>query len=76
MFTDRDGSFSWRKAGSALAFLLFAFCVIGHQIKNDFAELPASYTLIISGIVAFYFVKRPLENISFSKKSNDVTNAK
>lgn len=68
IFTESSGTFSWRKAGTALCFLLFAVSVIGYSIANNWAELPASYIAIIAGVFIFYFAKRPLENLSFSTK--------
>ena len=68
IFTERDGSFSWRKAGTALCFLLFFICSLGNVIANHWAQLPDGYLIIISGVFAFYFLKKPLENFSFSTK--------
>ena len=69
--TDSDGSFSWRKAGTGLCFLLFTISVIGYLIKHGFDELPDSYMYIITLVFVFYFLKKPLENISFSVKPKD-----
>lgn len=69
IFRESDGNFSWRKAGTALCFLLFAFCVVGHQLKNAFAELPDGYMVIISMVFVFYFFKEPISNLSFGAKT-------
>ena len=69
IFTESSGTFSWRKAGTALCFLLFATSVLGYNIANNWEELPASYMAIIAGVFVFYFAKRPLENLSFSTKA-------
>ena len=69
IFLDVDNTFSWRKAGTALCFLLFAFSVIGNQFKNNFAELPDGYMVIISMVFAFYFFKDPISNLSFGSKT-------
>lgn len=62
-FTEADGSPSWRKILTAEGGILFAYAVIGFEIKNHFAELPASYQAILAGIFAFYFIKKPLEKL-------------
>lgn len=69
IFREANGTFSWRKAGTALCFLLFAFCVIGNQIKNNFIELPDGYMVMISMVFAFYFFKEPISNLSFGTKT-------
>lgn len=68
-FQESNGTFSWRKAGTALCFLLFAFSVIGYNFKHNFDQLPDGYLIIISGVFVFYFMKKPVENISFSTKT-------
>lgn len=65
IFTEiKDGIevFSWRKAGTALNFIIFATACLGNLIKHDFNELPNSYLLIIGGVFAFYFGKRFFED--------------
>lgn len=67
-FLDKDKTFSWRKCGTAICFTLFAYCVIGHQIYNKFAELPTSYQAIIASVFGFYFFKEVISNIQIGKK--------
>lgn len=68
MFNDPDGTFSWRKAGTAICFICYAYCVIGYGITHNFDEIPTSYQVIMGGVFSFYFVKKSLENISISNK--------
>ena len=49
--------FSWRKAGTALCYLVFGTANIGYLITHKFDELPASYLYILAGVFAFYFGK-------------------
>jgi small neutral amino acid transporter SnatA (MarC family) len=49
--------FSWRKALTALTGLSFSFACVGHQIANNFKELPMSYLTIMGGVFVFYFGK-------------------
>ena len=69
-FADNDNTFSWRKAGTAICFGLFAYTVIGHQIVHKFAELPSSYQAIISGVFIFYFFKDTIRNVKIGNSNN------
>ena len=73
---DPDGSFSWRKAGTGLCFLLFAFIVIGYCITHNFNELPSSYLVIIGMVFTFYFAKQPLSKLEFTKSGSKFENSK
>lgn len=66
IFAEKSGIFSWRKAGTAIVFLIFAFACIGYGFKHNFDELPASYLSIISGVFAFYFFKDVINRLSIS----------
>lgn len=55
-FIENSG-FSWRKAGTAICYFVFAVACIGYLIANKFGELPGSYQGIIAGVFAFYFLK-------------------
>lgn len=72
IFRDRDGSFSWRKGGTALCFFLFTYSVMGYTIKHGFDELPNSYLIIIGMVFTFYFGKTAIDNIGSIKKDNQV----
>ena len=61
-FCEANGKISWRTILTAEAGLLFAVAVIGYLIKHKFEELPDSYQMIISGVFAFYFLKRLFGN--------------
>jgi len=52
-----DGEFSWRKAGTAICYFVFATACVGYLITHSFDELPQSYQYIIGGVFAFYFAK-------------------
>lgn len=61
LFTEPDGSFSWRKAGTGLIYLVFAFACVSYIAANGWkTELPASYMGIIAGVFAAYFLKKRL----------------
>lgn len=60
IFQESNGVFSWRKAGTALIFFLFAFVVIGFEF--GLVEIPGSYQGIIAMVFAFYFAKEALRN--------------
>lgn len=63
IFYDLDGTFSLRKAGTALIFILYAYCVGGFCITHCFNEIPLSYQGIILMVFTFYFLKdRKLRN--------------
>lgn len=70
-FADKDGSFSWRKAGTAICFILFAFHVIGQQIVTNFEPLNVEDAAIISGVFVFYFFKDTVRNIKVGTTSNN-----
>lgn len=53
---------SWRKLLTAIGGFLFAFAVIGNQIKTGFDEMPGNYIAVIGSIFGFYFVKDVLRN--------------
>lgn len=64
IFTDKDGTFSWRKAGTALIFFLFAYCVAGYCITHNFDEIPGTYQGIIAMVFVFYFAKESLRKMT------------
>ena len=61
IFSEPDGSWSWRKTGTAICFLVFATACIGYLITHGFEPLPDSYQYIIAGVFAFYFGKKLIE---------------
>lgn len=63
IFTESDGSFSWRKAGTAIIFFVFAYSVIGYLHCNNFKELPSTYIMLIGLVITFYFTKDKIRNI-------------
>lgn len=65
-FKEKDGSFSWRKTGTALCFILFAYSVIGYLHTHKFNELPNSYQAIITMVFTFYFFKEVINKINLS----------
>ena len=65
-FTEKDGTFSWRKTGTAICFAVFATACIGFLITHNFDALPNSYQGIIGGVFVFYFGKRMVEGIKIS----------
>ena len=58
IFSELDGSWSWRKTGTAICFLVFATACIGFLITHNFDPLPDSYQGIIGGVFIFYFGKK------------------
>lgn len=62
MFKESDGTFSWRKAGTALIFLAFTYAIIGWLHTHHFDELPPSYMFIIGGVFGLYFVRKSLNS--------------
>lgn len=72
IFQDPNGHFSWRKAGTALIYILFAYLVIGFAITNDWKETPASYMAVFYLVIAFYFAKNPISRMGSKLKSDDV----
>ena len=60
-FKEEDGSYSWRKTGTAICFAVFATSCIGFLITHSFDELPGSSQGIIGGVFVFYFGKRLIE---------------
>ena len=60
-FKEKDGTFSWRKTGTAICFTVFATACIGFLITHGFDELPKSYQGAIYGVFVFYFGKRIIE---------------
>jgi uncharacterized membrane protein len=76
IFSDPDGSFSWRKTGTALCFILFAYCVISFTITHKFAEIPSGYEVILGMVFTFYFAKNSLSQVRFGKDpSLDIDNS-
>lgn len=71
IFTESGGVFSWRKAGTAIVFIVFAYAVIGFCHKHNFDELPGSYLGIIAGVFGFYFFKDVINNITVKTVSNE-----
>ena len=63
IFAEPDGSWSWRKTGTAICFLVFATACIGFLITHNFNELPKSYQGIIGGVFVFYFGKKFLAGV-------------
>lgn len=61
VFSELDGSWSWRKTGTAICFLVFATSCLGFLITHEFDELPGSYQAIIAGVFVFYFGKKLIE---------------
>jgi hypothetical protein len=55
-FAEPDGSFSWRKTGTAIVFIIFAIACYGY-LAFGWKELPESYTGIIKLVFVFYFLK-------------------
>ncbi len=60
-FTEKDGTFSWRKTGTAICFSTFATACIGFLITHNFDELPGTYQGIIAGVFVFYFGKKLID---------------
>ncbi len=69
--TKNGDVFSWRKAGTAMIFLVFGFAVCGNQISTKFAEMPTSYLTIIAGVFVFYFGKDAIRNFGVTVKKKD-----
>lgn len=67
IFKNSDGSFSFRKGGTALCFLLFAYSVIGFLHTHKFDELPAGYLGILFMVFTFYFGKDVIDNIRIGR---------
>jgi len=63
-FVESNGTWSWRKTGTALSFLSFTYAVIGYCHTHNFDELPTSYLAIIGGVFVFYFGKKVVEGIN------------
>jgi hypothetical protein len=68
IFSDKDGTWSWRKIMTGCALFCFMIAVLGNLIVNDFKELPVSYWGTIAGVFVFYFFKNSLGDIKISKK--------
>lgn len=64
LFTESDGRASWRKIMTASALLVFLIATIGWLVKNNFDELPATYSLMISGVFVFYFGKKAIDKLA------------
>ena len=64
LFTEKDGSVSWRKIMTAVASFCFAFSVMGFLF--GLPELPASYQAIISGVFVFYFGKEIMRKVKIT----------
>ena len=58
VFKEPDGTFSWRKAGTALIFFVFAYACIGYLHTHNFDEFPVSYMGIIAGVFALYYFRK------------------
>lgn len=71
---EKDGSFSWRKTGTALCFVLFAYSVIGYLHKHEFNELPNSYQAIITMVFTFYFFKEVINKLDITSYKKKITN--
>ncbi len=71
-FLEKDGTFSWRKAGTAMIYFLFAFLVIGFAIIERWKEIPASYMAVFYLVIAFYFAKEGVRTLGKKLKSDDV----
>lgn len=65
MFLDKDGTFSWRKAGTALCFFLFAYAVIYFLHAHNGAELPYTYSGMLLLVLTYYFAKDRLRDSNF-----------
>ncbi len=63
-----DGVFSWRKALTCNAAVIFTTACIGYLITHKFDELPTAYWAIIGGVFVFYFGKRMFENLKVTTK--------
>jgi len=68
VFSEPDGSWSWRKTGTAICFVVFATACIGYLITHSFDELPTSYQTIIGGVFVFYFGKKLIEGKKLAVK--------
>ena len=66
LFTEKDGSVSWRKIMTCIASLCFAFAVVGFLF--GLPELPASYQAIISGVFVFYFGKDMVRKLKVTQE--------
>ena len=67
IFRESNGVFSWRKAGTALIFILFAYCVSGYCITHNWDEIPGTYQGIIAMVFFFYFAKEGIRNATIKK---------
>ncbi len=74
-FIDASGTFSWRKAGTAIIFFTFGYACIGYCHKHNFDELPMSYIGIIAGVFTFYFLKESVRGLKVTKKDGDSNNS-
>lgn len=66
-FRDADKTFSWRKAGTALIFFVFAYACLGFLHTHGFDELPPAYMGIIGGVFALYFFRKRIDTSGVSK---------
>jgi len=66
LFAEADGTFSWRKAMTAIVSVTFAVCAIAYAFHWA-QELPASYTAIIAGVFIFYFGKDVISKIGIKE---------
>jgi len=73
IFNEQNGVFSWRKAGTAMIYFLFAFLVIGYAIKENWKEIPASYMAVFYMVIAFYFAKEGVRKLGGAKLKTSVT---
>ena len=67
IFSEKDGSFSWRKALTGTAALCFLFSVIMYIF--GFKEIPPTYQAIITMVFVAYFVKDKLRGAGNGKNT-------
>ncbi len=63
-----NGEFSWRKAGTAICYMVFATACIGYLITHGFDELPKTYQGIITAVFISYFGKDVLRKTKIITK--------
>lgn len=67
IFSEKDGTWSWRKIMTGCALFIFSFAVIGYLIVNNFKELPPAYMLSLDGVFLFYFGKKVIDRVNAPK---------